>query len=316
MPELTDTQALPVLPLATGVVLPNTVATLTLETDEARAAVAAAGDGGRLLLVPRIDGRYARVGTVAVVEESGELPNGLAAAIIRGLHRATLGAGVAGTGAALWVEAHDVEERPASAQRRGARARAAGRPVGARRAAAVAAAARAAAYDDRAGRARGRVRRMVRHADRAQGRAARGRRHREPRRARARVGARRPGRARGRREDPPGGRRGHGEAAAGVPSAPTAPGHPQGARRGRGRRQHDRGAAGEGGRGRPPGVGRARRHQGDRQAGAHVRAEPGARVDPHMARHDPRAAVGRPLRGATRRGRGPAHPGRGSHRPG
>ena len=115
MPELTDTQALPVLPLATGVVLPNTVATLTLETDEARAAVAAASDGdGRLLLVPRIDGRYARVGTVAAVEESGELPNGLAAAIIRGLNRATLGAGVAGTGTALWVEAHDVEERAAS----------------------------------------------------------------------------------------------------------------------------------------------------------------------------------------------------------
>ncbi len=115
MPELTETQALPVLPLATGVVLPNTVATLTLETDEARAAVAAANDGdGRLLLVPRIDGRYARVGTVAIVEESGELPNGLAAAIIRGLHRATLGTGVAGTGTALWVEAHEIEEHPAS----------------------------------------------------------------------------------------------------------------------------------------------------------------------------------------------------------
>ncbi len=117
MPELTDTQALPVLPLASGVVLPNTVATLTLETDEARAAVAAANDGdGRLLLVPRIDGRYARVGTVAVVEESGELPNGLAAAIIRGLHRAVLGAGVAGTGTALWVEAHDVTDDVTSAR--------------------------------------------------------------------------------------------------------------------------------------------------------------------------------------------------------
>src|SRR6476619_483847 len=117
MPELTDTQALPVLPLASGVVLPNTVATLTLETDEARAAVAAANDGdGRLLLVPRIGGRYARVGTVAVVEESGELPNGLAAAIIRGLHRAVLGAGVAGTGTALWVEAHDVTDDFTSAR--------------------------------------------------------------------------------------------------------------------------------------------------------------------------------------------------------
>ncbi len=115
MPELTETQALPVLPLASGVVLPNTVATLTLETDESRAAVAAANDGdGRLLLVPRIDGRYARVGTVAVVEESGELPNGLAAAIIRGLHRAVLGTGVAGTGTALWVEAHDLTDEDAS----------------------------------------------------------------------------------------------------------------------------------------------------------------------------------------------------------
>ncbi len=117
MPELTETQALPVLPLSSGVVLPNTVATLTLETDESRAAVAAANDGdGRLLLVPRIDGRYARVGTVAVVEESGELPNGLAAAIIRGLHRAALGTGVAGTGTALWVEAHDVTDDVVSAR--------------------------------------------------------------------------------------------------------------------------------------------------------------------------------------------------------
>ena len=32
--------------------------------------------------------------------------------------------------------------------------------------------------------------------------------------------------------------------------------------------------------------------QGDRQARAHVRAEPRARLDPHVARHDPRAARG------------------------
>ncbi|MGZ8766543.1 MAG: AAA family ATPase, partial [Acidimicrobiia bacterium] len=114
MPEL-DTLALPVLPLDTGVVLPNTVATLTLDTDEARAAVAAAGGAdGRLLLVPRVDGRFARVGTVATVEESGELPNGVAAAILRGQHRARLGAGVAGTGASLWVEAHEVIDDPPS----------------------------------------------------------------------------------------------------------------------------------------------------------------------------------------------------------
>jgi ATP-dependent Lon protease len=108
MAEL-DTLALPVLPLTSGVVLPNTVVTLTLDSDEARAAIAAAeGGDGRLLLVPRLDGRYARVGTIAAVEESGELPGGVAAAILRGQHRATLGPGVAGTGAALWVEAVEV----------------------------------------------------------------------------------------------------------------------------------------------------------------------------------------------------------------
>ena len=85
-----------------------------------------------MLLVPRIDGRYARVGTVAVVEESGELPNGVAAAILRGLHRATLGAGVAGTGTGLWVEAHEVVDPPPSLARRGARSRAARRALGAR----------------------------------------------------------------------------------------------------------------------------------------------------------------------------------------
>ena len=44
MPEL-DTLTLPVLPLSAGVVLPQMVITLALETDEARAAAEAAGDG-------------------------------------------------------------------------------------------------------------------------------------------------------------------------------------------------------------------------------------------------------------------------------
>ena len=116
MAEL-DTLALPVLPLTTGVVLPQTVLTLTLDSDEAKAAVATAADGdGRLLLVPRIDGVYARVGTVAKVEEAGELPNGVFAAILRSLHRAQLGAGVAGTGSSLWVEAIELLDPPASAK--------------------------------------------------------------------------------------------------------------------------------------------------------------------------------------------------------
>jgi ATP-dependent Lon protease len=108
-----DGQALPLLPLAAGVVLPQTVVTLALESEEAKAAAAAAtGGDGRVLLVPRIDGRYARVGTVARVEDSGELPNGTSAVILRGLHRAVLGVGVAGTGPGLWVEADPVEDPP------------------------------------------------------------------------------------------------------------------------------------------------------------------------------------------------------------
>src|SRR6476469_389737 len=108
-------QALPLLPLTNGVVLPSMVVTLALETDEARAAAEAALEGERLiLLVPNRDGHFARIGTVARVESAGELPNGTTAVILRGLRRARIGAGVpapAGVpsggrgGAALWVEA-------------------------------------------------------------------------------------------------------------------------------------------------------------------------------------------------------------------
>ncbi|HKY67991.1 MAG TPA: LON peptidase substrate-binding domain-containing protein, partial [Acidimicrobiales bacterium] len=75
MAEL-DTMTLPVLPLTNDVVLPGMVVTLALETDEARAAAdAAAKAGNTLLLVPRLaDGRYARVGTVARIENRGNLP--------------------------------------------------------------------------------------------------------------------------------------------------------------------------------------------------------------------------------------------------
>jgi ATP-dependent Lon protease len=100
-----DTQILPLLPLTTGVVLPGMVVTLTIESDDARTAVSAArATGGELLLVPRVDSRYARVGTAGKVEDVGSLPSGMEAVVIRGLHRATIGAGVPGTGDATWVQ--------------------------------------------------------------------------------------------------------------------------------------------------------------------------------------------------------------------
>jgi ATP-dependent Lon protease len=86
------------------------VVTLTLESPEARAAVEAAQTAeDTLLLVPRQESRYARVGTVAQIEEMGRTPGGVQALVIRGLHRALIGSGVAGTGDAIWVQ---IEPRP------------------------------------------------------------------------------------------------------------------------------------------------------------------------------------------------------------
>ncbi|MGZ8611850.1 MAG: endopeptidase La [Actinomycetota bacterium] len=105
-----STNVLPLLPLTTGVVLPGMVVTLTIETDDARRAVAAAeSTDGEILLVPRIGQRFAQVGTVAKVEDVGRLQNGMEALVIRGLHRAVVSRGVPGTGDAIWVE---VDARP------------------------------------------------------------------------------------------------------------------------------------------------------------------------------------------------------------
>ena len=111
MNETDERLTLPLLPLATGVVLPQMVVTLALETDEAKAAAdAGIGGDGQLLLVPRVEGRYARVGTIARVESSGELPNGVRALVLRGVQRAVVGVGVAGTSAGLWVEAEPIDD--------------------------------------------------------------------------------------------------------------------------------------------------------------------------------------------------------------
>ena len=99
------TQTLPVLPLESGVILPQMVVTVALESPEAKDAVGAAErNGSVLLLLPRIDGRYARVGTVARLEDTGELPGGQKIAVFRGLHRARVTVASAGEGPGLWVE--------------------------------------------------------------------------------------------------------------------------------------------------------------------------------------------------------------------
>jgi len=111
MDEL-QTLNLPLLPLTSGVVLPGMVVTMAVESDDAGAALSAARNGdGRLILVPRLEnGRYANVGTIAAVETAGNLPSGLQAVVVRGVQRARVGAGVPGTGSALWVQVEPVDD--------------------------------------------------------------------------------------------------------------------------------------------------------------------------------------------------------------
>ena len=99
MSQSLEPNTLPALPLPDGVVLPGMVVTISAESDEAKAAAAAAEEGRELLLVPRIGERFAKVGAVATVESTGVLPGGTAALVVRATGRARLGAGVVGTGA-------------------------------------------------------------------------------------------------------------------------------------------------------------------------------------------------------------------------
>ncbi|QLH24086.1 endopeptidase La [Streptomyces sp. Rer75] len=117
MASLSTPLTLPVLPLDDEVVLPGMVVPLDLSDTDVRAAVEAAqaaarSDGGkpRVLLVPRIDGTYAGIGTLGTVEQVGRLSDGDPGALIRGVRRVRVGAGTTGPGAALWIEGTAVEE--------------------------------------------------------------------------------------------------------------------------------------------------------------------------------------------------------------
>src|SRR5258707_2866443 len=123
---MSETLALPVLPVDDTVVLPTMVVPLDTSAAEARAAISAAqmtaavpgaADATpHVLLVPRLDGKYSALGTLGAVEQTGRLPSGEPAAVIRGLSRVRIGVGTTGPGAALWVEGTVVDEPPASAR--------------------------------------------------------------------------------------------------------------------------------------------------------------------------------------------------------
>ncbi|HEY3979306.1 MAG TPA: endopeptidase La [Streptosporangiaceae bacterium] len=124
MPE---TLSLPVLPLDDTIVLPTMVVPVDTSGSEVRSAIEAArlnASGSdessdarpQLLLVPRLNGKYSPVGTLATIEQIGRLPSGEPAAVIRGVARVRIGSGTVGAGSALWVEGTVIDE-PAATER-------------------------------------------------------------------------------------------------------------------------------------------------------------------------------------------------------
>ena len=124
MPE---TLSLPVLPLDDTIVLPTMVVPVDTSGSEVRAAIEAARLNAsgpdessdarpQLLLVPRLNGKYSPVGTLATIEQVGRLPSGEPAAVIRGVARVRIGSGTVGAGSALWVEGTVIDE-PAATER-------------------------------------------------------------------------------------------------------------------------------------------------------------------------------------------------------
>ncbi len=102
------TTPLPVLPLDEAVVLPGTSVTFPVTSAEQAEALDGAVDG-RLLLVPRIDGRFAGHGVVAALMGEVTLPDGTRGVAVEALHRAELGPAIVGE-AGLRVAAREIPD--------------------------------------------------------------------------------------------------------------------------------------------------------------------------------------------------------------
>ncbi len=99
MSENENPTRLLLVPLEDIVVFPNMNVTLTVDV----------GDEDRVLLVPKHDDEYAKVGTVAQVTDRIRLPGGGRAVALEGLHRGVAGAAASDSQGRLFVE---VEEHP------------------------------------------------------------------------------------------------------------------------------------------------------------------------------------------------------------
>jgi ATP-dependent Lon protease len=103
------TTILPVLPLDDAVVLPGTSVTFPVTTDEQAEALSGAVDG-RILIVPRIEGRFGGYGVVAEVVGEVGLPGGMRGIAVEALHRAELGPAAIGAEAGLRVNAVELPD--------------------------------------------------------------------------------------------------------------------------------------------------------------------------------------------------------------
>src|SRR3954453_16538503 len=102
---------LPVLFVSDVVVLPGMVVPIELdESSQAAIDAARTGSDSRLLVAPRLEDRYASHGLNASVERVGRFSGGAPAAVLKAEQRGRIGSGVAGPGAALWVEVEPVDE--------------------------------------------------------------------------------------------------------------------------------------------------------------------------------------------------------------
>src|SRR4051794_32719250 len=93
--ESSAMESLLLIPVDDSVVFPHMTVTLAVDVDD---------DESRVVLVPRTDGAFAAVGTVAEVAERVRLPGGPRAVALTGLHRATIGAAQTDRTGALRVE--------------------------------------------------------------------------------------------------------------------------------------------------------------------------------------------------------------------
>ena len=91
---------LPLIPLDDSILFPGMSATIAAEV----------GDAERVFVVPRHEGDYGRIGTVAAVIDTGRLPGGIAAVTLNGLHRGLGGTASTGPGGELLIEVEPLHD--------------------------------------------------------------------------------------------------------------------------------------------------------------------------------------------------------------